>query len=591
MDVTAVDCSSGGSALSYKFEESLGYQTSKTYTYSIPGQYQVIQKGNFTCGDLLGTKFSTPVPITVKPVPKPILSTKPCADSKALVLANDPQYDTYKLSINSSSEVSVLKNQTVAWQMSSILPETLEVQGLYNEANCGGKGSLVVGSYTNLQSPVVTEINLLNSSQVNIKFQAVPNQLYEIRKRTGSSGNFEVVEVLENLQGLQTYVFNNLNTMANTYCFQVRTFDYCGLKELLSGEYCTILLSGLVQNKKNTIQWNADFSLLANNYQLSINNQLANSFSTRPIKNSFEDANVVCGKEYCYQITGLYADNVQTKSLPLCLKASSTDTPPAVTEISSSVFDNRIQLQWPLPLAGVKNYTLTVSTNKTNFSFFSNTFSNTFENKVHDPSFKQYCYKVAYTDNCGNTSDFSPSTCHIYLTGNQPDVSTRTLAWQAYEGWPEGVQEYLVEKLDESGKVYFSQSVAKNLDYSEKGLDTNEQIIHFRVKGISNSGRVSYSNYFEVRQKGEFYMPNAFTPNGDGLNDICHAEGLFIKDFSLEIWDKNGAGVFATNSFKQGWDGKINGLPAPPDVYMYRAEAVDKLGFVYKLSGTIQLIK
>ena len=86
-------------------------------------------------------------------------------------------------------------------------------------------------------------------------------------------------------------------------------------------------------------------------------------------------------------------------------------------------------------------------------------------------------------------------------------------------------------------------------------------------------------------------MPNAFTPNGDGLNDICHAEGLFIKDFSLEIWDRNGAGVFATKTFNQGWDGKINGLPAPPDAYMYRAEAVDKLGFVYKLSGTIQLIK
>jgi gliding motility-associated-like protein len=275
----------------------------------------------------------------------------------------------------------------------------------------------------------------------------------------------------------------------------------------------------------------------------------------------------------------------------VCLKALSTDTPPAVSEISSSISDNRIQLSWPLPLAGVKNYTISFSTNKTNYSIFTNTLSNSLVNQIHDPSSKQYCYKVAYTDNCGNTSDFSPATCHLFLTGNQTDASTRNLAWLSYEGWAEGIQEYFVEKLDESGKVYFSQSVAKNLDYSEKGLDTNEQIIRFRIKAVSNSGRTSYSNFFEARQKGEFYMPNAFTPNGDGLNDICHAEGLFIKDFSLEIWDRNGAGVFATKTFNQGWDGKINGLPAPPDAYMYRAEAVDKLGFVYKLSGTIQLIK
>jgi len=591
LDIVATDCSSGGSSLSYKFDESIGYQSVKTHTYSTDGIYKVIQRGNFTCGDLLGTKFSIPITVTVKPIPVPKISTKPCADNKALIIASDPQYDTYLTSFNGGSGVSIPKFQTYSWQLTAGLSETLDVQGFYTGTTCGGKGTLLVNGYNLLQAPVVSELNIVSSSEASVKFQTFNNQRYELRQRIGTLGVFFVLDTLDNVQGLQTFVFKNLNTTTTAYCFQVRTFDYCGLKESISAEYCTIALSGTALNNVNEIKWNSDPSLLLSNYQLIVNNQNNTGFSSRPNIVDFTDANVTCGNHYCYQLQGNYTDGVKTQSNQVCLKSFSTDIPTTIPELLSTVSDNKILLSWPQPLASVSNYSVFISPNKTNYSFFANSSSNTTLDDGHDPSSKQYCYKTSYTDVCGNTSDFSPITCYVSLRGKVIDTTSRQLFWEPYIGWSEGVKEYVVEKLDESGNTYFSKSIGLLTEYVESGLDTVQQKIRFRIKAISVTGRISYSNLFEVEQKGGFYMPNAFTPNGDGLNDVFYAEGLFLNEFNLEIWNRNGEGVFATKSFTQGWDGLVNSQPAPADSYMYKAEGTDKLGVKYKKSGNFQLIK
>ena len=59
----------------------------------------------------------------------------------------------------------------------------------------------------------------------------------------------------------------------------------------------------------------------------------------------------------------------------------------------------------------------------------------------------------------------------------------------------------------------------------------------------------------------------------------------------MEIWNRFGEGVFAGNSIKQGWDGKVNGQDAPVDTYMYKYESVDKIGNTNKGTGTLQLLK
>lgn len=69
----------------------------------------------------------------------------------------------------------------------------------------------------------------------------------------------------------------------------------------------------------------------------------------------------------------------------------------------------------------------------------------------------------------------------------------------------------------------------------------------------------------------QIFIPNAFTPNEDGLNDVFRAVGDFedVTLFSLTIFNRWGEMVFSTNSYDQGWDGKFQGKPCDAGVYAW----------------------
>ncbi len=65
------------------------------------------------------------------------------------------------------------------------------------------------------------------------------------------------------------------------------------------------------------------------------------------------------------------------------------------------------------------------------------------------------------------------------------------------------------------------------------------------------------------------YVPNAFTPDGDGINDIFLPIGLDVSEYTLLIYDRWGQEIFVTNDTRQGWDGTRNGKLCPVDTYVY----------------------
>lgn len=72
------------------------------------------------------------------------------------------------------------------------------------------------------------------------------------------------------------------------------------------------------------------------------------------------------------------------------------------------------------------------------------------------------------------------------------------------------------------------------------------------------------------------FVPNAFTPNGDGLNDQFRISGgVNIEDFTLQIYNRWGMMIFESRNPRQGWDGTLNGVPQPPGLYVYRIRFVN----------------
>jgi gliding motility-associated-like protein len=87
------------------------------------------------------------------------------------------------------------------------------------------------------------------------------------------------------------------------------------------------------------------------------------------------------------------------------------------------------------------------------------------------------------------------------------------------------------------------------------------------------------------------YVPNAFTPNIDGVNEKLYVRANNIDRLYFVIYDRWGEKMFETQSLAQGWDGLYEGKILPPDVYTYYLEATCEGGSTYFDKGNITLIR
>jgi gliding motility-associated-like protein len=89
----------------------------------------------------------------------------------------------------------------------------------------------------------------------------------------------------------------------------------------------------------------------------------------------------------------------------------------------------------------------------------------------------------------------------------------------------------------------------------------------------------------------DVFVPNVFTPNGDGKNDILYAYSNYIDKLEMRIFNQYGQQVQLITDPKKGWDGKYKGTPQPVGVYVYTVKATMTDGRVIQLSGNITLLR
>lgn len=103
----------------------------------------------------------------------------------------------------------------------------------------------------------------------------------------------------------------------------------------------------------------------------------------------------------------------------------------------------------------------------------------------------------------------------------------------------------------------------------------------FYVRSSIISGQVTcFSDFVSIpiSVRSSLYIPNAFTPNNDGKNDLFLVYGSLvngneIKDIKLNIYNSWGALIFQSNDQTKGWDGKVGGVAQPRGVYIYTLTA------------------
>lgn len=174
--------------------------------------------------------------------------------------------------------------------------------------------------------------------------------------------------------------------------------------------------------------------------------------------------------------------------------------------------------------------------------------------------------------------DYSPATniSNINPRVDFTDKSTGAIAWN----WTFG------EQLDK-------YSIAKNPTYNFR--DTGLHIIRLLITD-KNGCTDSLTKEIDVLPEIRFFMPNAFTPNGDGTNELFLPNGFFfgLKNYTFSIWNRWGEKIFETNDINEGWNGRFKNLgdhTLIDGVYQYSIQYIEPRGKVVKQQGFVNLVR
>jgi gliding motility-associated-like protein len=152
-------------------------------------------------------------------------------------------------------------------------------------------------------------------------------------------------------------------------------------------------------------------------------------------------------------------------------------------------------------------------------------------------------------------------------------------------------------QFNATGGIGYSWLPAENLNrtdiYDPIGYYPDTGTINYIVTVTSPYGCTGNDTLkVQVVNQAAFFMPTAFSPNGDGLNDLLHPVAIGYKSLSyFKIFNRWGEIVYSSNSFDAGWNGTYKGKQAELGTYFWEISFLDRNGNAGKLKGDVTLIR
>lgn len=138
----------------------------------------------------------------------------------------------------------------------------------------------------------------------------------------------------------------------------------------------------------------------------------------------------------------------------------------------------------------------------------------------------------------------------------------------------------------ENDKGFRPEGEQVSYTYEEPGRYTMAMIV-YNDAGCSDT----VVKYVDIGVEFAFYVPNAFTPNVDGRNDVFQPVGRGLRNYSMMIFDRWGELIFHTTELQFGWNGEYRGQPCKQDIYNWIISFTSSEGEGRKLSGRVMLIR
>ncbi len=168
-----------------------------------------------------------------------------------------------------------------------------------------------------------------------------------------------------------------------------------------------------------------------------------------------------------------------------------------------------------------------------------------------------------------------------------PDETTESDALITFTDYAQGADSWLWTYGD--GNVSTIQDTVHR--YTAAGTYTVWQYVK-NVHGCVDS----IERKVIINPEWAYYVPNVFTPNGDGKNEGFIGKGFNYTNFEMWIFDRWGNMIYYTNNDKEPWNGKVNNgsngeKVAQQDVYVYKIRICDVFGQLHRYVGTVTLVR
>lgn len=168
-------------------------------------------------------------------------------------------------------------------------------------------------------------------------------------------------------------------------------------------------------------------------------------------------------------------------------------------------------------------------------------------------------------------------------------LSSLTFSWNAipgatgYEISTNGGASFQTPSSGANGTTHTISGLAGNTTMTLQVRALGTQPCETSVMSVAVSGTTLSTK--------EIFVPNVFTPNGDGKNDVLFVYGNYIKTMEFRVFNHWGQMIFLSTSISEGWKGTSFGTQQPVGVYAYTLKAVLQDGTLVNKKGSINLIR
>ena len=315
----------------------------------------------------------------------------------------------------------------------------------------------------------------------------------------------------------------------------------------------------------------------------------------------------LCNKNYCYYIVAQQKNGKwRSQSNTVCKTPKYVQpTAPVIPVATTVLSDQSTYTNWR-PYTFVRNVEKYHISRYYSGSSIDNNYATSdstgFIDKGSDVNTNttSYTYTIRAEDHCGNFSPPSTISKTILLKGSTANY-INLVSWNPYERWFSGIKQYQVFLRENNQFKFLSKvdSVTNKFQYTDDQL--NDSICFYVVAVKDSSDNViSRSNVACLVAESQLWVPNVFTPNKDGNNEvfipsailIYNKTGNPILDYHMEIYNRWGEKVFESFDVHQGWDGTFEGKQCQDGNYLYKIKALSLDGAKnFNLEGVITLLR